>query len=81
MRPDQLDADSLPDYAILDAIVEHYVEFDRGVEEIIQMGFDKEDVERIVRLIHINEYKRRQSPRGSCDGERVWEGLAIPDYE
>jgi len=44
--------------------VEHYVEFDRGVEEIIQMGFDREDVERIVRLIHINEYKRRQSPPG-----------------
>ena len=64
LRPDQLDADSLPDYAVLDAIVEHYVEFDRGVEEIIQMGFDKEDVERIVRLIHINEYKRRQSPPG-----------------
>ena len=64
LRANQVDEDSLPAYEVLDAIVEHYVEHDRGVEEIIGMGFMAEDVERIVWLIHINEHKRRQSPPG-----------------
>jgi NAD+ synthetase len=64
LRPDQVDQDSLPPYDVLDAIVERYVEQDRSVEEIVKDGFTRADVERIVRLIHVNEYKRRQAPIG-----------------
>jgi NAD+ synthase (glutamine-hydrolysing) len=64
LRPDQLDSDSLPVYDVLDTIVEMYVEHDRSVDEIVAAGYDRNEVERIVRLIHINEYKRRQAPPG-----------------
>lgn len=64
LRPDQVDADSLPPYDVLDAIVEMYVEQDCGVDDIIARGYERSAVERIVRLIHINEYKRRQAPPG-----------------
>jgi NAD+ synthetase len=64
LRPDQVDEDSLPSYDVLDAIVEFYVEQDRSIAEIVARGYAREDVERIVRLIHINEYKRRQAPPG-----------------
>jgi NAD+ synthase (glutamine-hydrolysing) len=64
LRPDQTDQDSLPPYEILDAILERYMEEDHGVEQIIAEGFDRAVVERVARLIRINEYKRRQSPVG-----------------
>jgi NAD+ synthase (glutamine-hydrolysing) len=64
LRPDQVDSDSLPPYDVLDAIVEMYVEDDRSVEDIVAAGYERSAVERIVRLIHINEYKRRQAPPG-----------------
>jgi len=64
LRPDQLDQDSLPPYDTLDAVVEQYVEQNRSIEEIVQAGYPRADVERIVHLIHINEYKRRQAPPG-----------------
>ncbi|HEY0885368.1 MAG TPA: NAD+ synthase [Ramlibacter sp.] len=64
LRPDQVDQDSLPPYEILDAILERYMENDQGVEEIIADGFDRAVVERVARLIRINEYKRRQAPVG-----------------
>jgi len=64
LRPDQLDSDSLPVYDVLDTIVEMYVERDLGIDEIVAAGYDRREVERIVRLIHINEYKRRQAPPG-----------------
>ena len=64
LRPDQLDQDSLPPYDTLDAVVEQYVERNRSIEEIVQAGYPRADVERIVRLIHINDYKRRQAPPG-----------------
>ena len=64
LRPDQLDADSLPPYDVLDAILERYMENDQGVEHIVAAGFDRAVVERIARLIRINEYKRRQAPVG-----------------
>ena len=64
LRADQLDSDSLPVYDVLDTIVEMYVEHDRSIDEIVAAGFDRREVERIVRLIHINEYKRRQAPPG-----------------
>lgn len=65
LRPDQLDTDSLPDYALLDDILDAYVEHDRGAEELLAAGFDHELVERIVRLIDFAEYKRRQYPPGT----------------
>jgi NAD+ synthase (glutamine-hydrolysing) len=64
LRPDQTDQDSLPPYDALDAIVEMYVEEDRSIAEIVAAGYRREDVEKVVRLVHINEYKRRQAPVG-----------------
>jgi NAD+ synthase (glutamine-hydrolysing) len=64
LRPGQVDQDSLPPYEVLDAILERYMENDQGVEEIIAAGFERAVVERVARLIRINEYKRRQAPVG-----------------
>lgn len=64
LRPDQKDQDSLPEYDILDAIVERYMENDQGIEEIVAEGYPLADVEKVTRLIKLNEYKRRQSPVG-----------------
>jgi NAD+ synthase (glutamine-hydrolysing) len=64
LRPDQTDQDSLPPYEVLDAILERYMENDQSIEAIIAAGFERSDVERVTRLIKINEYKRRQSPVG-----------------
>jgi len=64
LRPDQTDQDSLPPYEVLDAILERYMENDQGLEEIVAAGFARPDVERVTRLIKINEYKRRQAPVG-----------------
>jgi NAD+ synthase (glutamine-hydrolysing) len=64
LRPDQTDQDSLPAYEVLDAILERYMENDQRIEDIIAAGFAAADVEKVTRLIKINEYKRRQSPVG-----------------
>jgi NAD+ synthase (glutamine-hydrolysing) len=64
LRPDQRDSDSLPDYAVLDAIVEGYVEADRSVSDIVSDGSDAETVRRVASLIDRNEYKRRQAAPG-----------------
>jgi NAD+ synthase (glutamine-hydrolysing) len=64
LRADQTDQDSLPPYAVLDAILERYMENDQSIEAIIAAGFDAAVVERVTRLIKINEYKRRQAPVG-----------------
>jgi NAD+ synthase (glutamine-hydrolysing) len=64
LRPDQTDQDSLPPYEVLDAIVSRFMENDQSSEDIIAAGFDRADVEKVTRLIRINEYKRRQSPVG-----------------
>jgi NAD+ synthase (glutamine-hydrolysing) len=64
LRPDQKDQDSLPPYEVLDAILERYMENDEPIEAIISDGFSRADVERVTRLIKINEYKRRQAPVG-----------------
>ena len=64
LRPDQVDQDSLPPYEILDDILSRYMEYDQGVEEIVAAGFERPVVEKVARLIRINEYKRRQSPVG-----------------
>jgi NAD+ synthase (glutamine-hydrolysing) len=64
LAPDQVDADSLPPYEVLDPILERYVELDQSAEEIIAAGFRREDVARAINLVDKNEYKRRQSPPG-----------------
>ena len=64
LRPDQTDQDSLPPYDVLDAIIERYMENDQAIDDIVAAGFTRADVERVVRLIRINEYKRRQAPVG-----------------
>lgn len=64
LRPDQKDQDSLPPYEVLDAILERYMENDQSIEDIIASGFERADVERVTRLIKVNEYKRRQAPVG-----------------
>lgn len=64
LRADQKDSDSLPDYDILDGILEAYVEDDLGFEEVVAKGFDRETVERVIKLVQRNEYKRRQAPPG-----------------
>ena len=64
LAPDQVDSDSLPDYSDLDRILALYVERDWSVTDIIAAGFAEEDVRRVVRLVDLNEYKRRQSAVG-----------------
>lgn len=64
LRPNQTDQDSLPPYEVLDAIVRMYMEEDCSIAEILAQGYRNEDVERVTRLIKINEYKRRQAPIG-----------------
>ncbi|OZI34410.1 NAD+ synthase [Bordetella genomosp. 10] len=64
LREDQKDQDSLPPYDILDGIVERYMERNESAAEIVAAGFPREAVEQVVRLIRINEYKRRQAPPG-----------------
>ncbi|MDO8250465.1 MAG: NAD+ synthase [Rhodoferax sp.] len=64
LRANQTDLDSLPPYEVLDAILERYMENDQGMEDIIAAGFARADVEKVTRLIKINEYKRRQAPVG-----------------
>jgi NAD+ synthase (glutamine-hydrolysing) len=64
LRPDQKDSDSLPEYPILDPILHAYVEEDRSFSEMVAMGFDEATVRRVIRLVDLNEYKRRQAPPG-----------------
>jgi NAD+ synthase (glutamine-hydrolysing) len=64
LAPDQEDQDSLPPYDVLDQVLELYIEKDFSAEAIVNAGFDKEMVHKVIRLVDINEYKRRQSPIG-----------------
>jgi NAD+ synthase (glutamine-hydrolysing) len=64
LRPNQTDQDSLPPYEVLDAILERYMENDQSIESLLAEGFKQADVERVTRLIQLNEYKRRQAPIG-----------------
>lgn len=65
LRPDQLDTDSLPDYAQLDAILQAYVDADQGLTALIAAGFDADLAKRIIQLTDAAEYKRRQYPPGT----------------
>ena len=64
LRPDQTDQDSLPAYDILDAILERYVEHDQSVDDLVAAGFERAVVEKVTRLVIVNEYKRRQAAPG-----------------
>jgi NAD+ synthetase len=64
LRPDQKDSDSLPDYGTLDSILRYYIEQQCSREEIIQAGFDGELVDKVIRLVDLNEHKRFQAPPG-----------------
>ena len=65
LRPGQLDSDSLPDYALLDDILDDYIEGDRGYAELVAAGFAPETIDRVVRMVDRAEYKRRQYPPGT----------------
>ena len=72
LRPDQKDSDSLPDYDVLDAILTAHIEARLGVEEIAAGGYDIAEVKRVVRMLQLAEYKRRQSPPGVKITERAF---------
>ena len=64
LRPDQTDQDSLPPYEVLDAILARYMEQDQSAQDIVDAGYALADVDKVTRLIRVNEYKRRQAPIG-----------------
>ena len=64
LRPDQKDSDSLPDYDVLDSILEAFIEEDLSAAEITERGFERDTVVRILEMVQRNEYKRRQAPPG-----------------
>jgi NAD+ synthase (glutamine-hydrolysing) len=64
LRPNQKDSDSLPEYEVLDPILKAYVEDDLEFEEMLKLGFDRKTVERVIRMVDLSEYKRRQAPPG-----------------
>jgi len=64
LRPDQRDDESLPPYEVLDEILEGFVEHDLGHEQLVARGLPAADVERVIRLVDLAEYKRRQQPPG-----------------
>ena len=64
LRPNQKDADSLPDYDVLDRALKGYVELDQGLRDLLAEGLDEETVRRVIGLVDRNEYKRRQCPPG-----------------
>jgi NAD+ synthase (glutamine-hydrolysing) len=64
LAPDQLDSDRLPDYGVLDRLLDDYVGNDRGRDELVALGYDPSMVDRVIRLVDAAEYKRRQYPPG-----------------
>jgi len=72
LRPDQVDQDSLPPYEVLDAILYSYIEEDMSQDDIIEKGFEEEVVKRVIRLVDVNEYKRRQGAIGPRISSRAF---------
>ena len=62
LRPNQKDSDSLPEYDVLDKILFQYIEKRQGPKELVAMGFDKKLVDRILKMVNSNEWKRNQAP-------------------
>ena len=72
LAPGQVDQDSLPDYDELDAILEAYIELDMSLTDIVEKGFDPQTVERVIKLVDRNEYKRRQAAIGPRISQRAF---------
>ncbi|MDQ6951048.1 MAG: NAD+ synthase [Mariprofundales bacterium] len=72
LRPDQKDSDSLPDYDLLDGILHLLIEREASAKEVAAAGFLDEDIERIMKLLRLSEYKRRQAPPGIKVSERAF---------
>jgi len=72
LAEDQKDTDSLPPYEMLDPILEMYIEQDRCADDIIAAGYDAETVQRVIKLVNRNEYKRRQAPPGVRISQRAF---------
>jgi NAD+ synthase (glutamine-hydrolysing) len=72
LRPDQRDEDSLPAYELLDRILQGYIEAHQGLEQLIAAGLPVQEVERVIRLVDLAEYKRRQAPPGIKVTERAF---------
>lgn len=72
LRAEQTDQDSLPDYDTLDEIIKRYVDLDQDLETIMAAGFSRKTVAKVIRLINLNEYKRRQAPPGPRITERAF---------
>jgi len=72
LAPDQVDQDSLPPYDILDAILKRYVEEDASVADMVAEGFEEAVVRKVIRLVELNEYKRRQAAPGVKIGPRAF---------
>lgn len=64
LRPNQTDQDSLPDYEVIDGILEPFIEDNASVDELVARGFKREEVQKVIRLLQLSEYKRHQSPPG-----------------
>jgi NAD+ synthase (glutamine-hydrolysing) len=64
LAPNQVDQDSLPPYDILDGILELSIEQDENIDNIVAKGYDRATVEKVIKMIDRNEYKRRQAPVG-----------------
>ncbi len=72
LRPEQKDSDSLPDYTILDEVLTEYVDHDRGYDALVAAGFDSALVARVLGLVDMAEYKRRQYPPGTKVSSRAF---------
>ena len=72
LRDNQKDEDSLPSYDVLDPILERYIERDQSPQQIIQEGFNEKDVYRVIRMVDLNEYKRRQAAPGVKISKRAF---------
>jgi NAD+ synthase (glutamine-hydrolysing) len=72
LAPNQLDQDSLPPYDVLDAILNGYIEQDKSLQDLVEMGFDEAIVQRVMKLVDCNEYKRRQAAPGIRITERAF---------
>jgi NAD+ synthase (glutamine-hydrolysing) len=64
LRHNQKDSDDLPDYGLLDLILQGYIEEDKSPQQLVEQGLPEAQVERVIRMVDLNEYKRRQSPPG-----------------